>query len=142
MFDTTYQPGKLEAVSYINGVEKKRFEIRTAGSGLKLVAQADKDILKADGQDLSYIMIALTDEDGTLNSAVDLKIAVAVEGAGTLQGFGSADPKSIENFYDTKRTTFHGKILAVVRAGMETGELCIIASCECCENIRLKIKVE
>ncbi|MDF2674461.1 MAG: glycoside hydrolase, partial [Clostridiales bacterium] len=142
VFDTIYKPGRLEAVSYTNGIEKERFEIRTAGSGLKLKALIDKNVLKSGGLDLSYIMFALTDEDGRLNAAVDRKVRVAVEGAGTLQGFGSADPKSTENCYDTERTTFNGQVLAVVRAGMEKGEIHITASCEGCENVSIKLQVE
>ena len=142
VFDTTYHPGRLEAVAYSSGIEKERFEIQTAGNELKLAAQLDKVILKADGQDLSYLMLSLTDEDGRLNTSLDRKVAIIVDGVGTLQGFGNADPQSTENFYATERTTFHGKVLAVVRAGTEKGDICVTASCEGCENIILTIKVE
>lgn len=141
VFDTIYKPGRLEAVSYTNGIAKERFEIRTAGNGLKLKPHTDKCILKSDGLDLSYIMFALTDDDGRLNTAVERKVKIAVEGAGTLQGFGNADPKSTENFYDIERTTFNGQVLAVIRSGMEEGEINVTASCEGCENVSIKIQV-
>ena len=142
VFDIAYQPGKLEAVAYLNGKVNGRYEIQTADSGLMLSVNTDQSILKADGQDLSYVMISLTDKVGRLNAAADRKVKVVVDGAGTLQGFGSADPMSTENFYDSERTTFHGKVLAVVRAGMEKGEVGVTVSCEDCEDISLKLKVE
>lgn len=140
VFDIIYQPGKLEAVAYSNGIEAKRYDIRTAKRKLKILAQSDKKTLVANGQDIAYIMLSLIDEDGITNMAIDHEIKVVVEGSGLLQGLGSANPMSTENFYDMTRTTFNGKLLAAVRAGIDIGEISFSATCEGCEAVNIRIK--
>ncbi|RCW43498.1 glycoside hydrolase family 2 TIM barrel-domain containing protein [Paenibacillus prosopidis] len=141
IFETVYTPGELAAVSYTNGEETGRMVLQTAGKGLELKLENDRAELQATGADLAYIMISLTDENGILQTAADRKVSISVEGAGTLQGFGSADPKSQENFYDTERTTFDGKVLAVVRSHSEAGTITVTASAEGCAPKRITIQV-
>lgn len=132
IFDTVYSPGELTAVAYVNGVETGRILLKTAGQGVELKLESDREQLQASGSDLAYIMISLTDENGILQNEADRKVSITVEGAGTLQGFGSADPKSLENFYDHERTTFDGKVLAVIRSKAEAGTITVTASAEGC----------
>ncbi|MEK5057662.1 hypothetical protein [Paenibacillus sp. FSL H7-0326] len=89
--------------------------------------EADRTELVASDIDLSFVMISLEDEQGNLYNNADRKVAVQVEGPGILQGFGSADPKSAENFLDTEHTTFDGKALAVVRP-MDAGLITMTVS--------------
>jgi beta-galactosidase len=57
----------------------------------------------------------LVDENGILKPLADRTVSVKVEGAGTLQDFGSANPQTEENYFHTEYTTYDGKALAVVR---------------------------
>jgi beta-galactosidase len=86
-------------------------------------------------------MISLTDEAGILQTSADRIVSVTVEGAGILQGFGSSDPKSTENFFDTERTTFDGKVLAVVRSKAEAGTITVTASAEGCRSKTITLQV-
>ncbi len=133
LFETTYQPGKLEAVSYTGDVETGRMQLQTAGERLYLEVETDCTQFKADGADLSYMMISVTDDKGILNMSKLLPVSVAVEGPGVLQGFGSADPYSTDNFFDTTRTTFDGKVLAVVRSLRTSGEIRVTITAPGCE---------
>lgn len=139
-FDITYQPGTLEAVGYTEGKETGRYQLRTAGEGRNLRVSGERTSVKANGADLAYINIELIDQDGILNTAADTKVSVQVEGCGTLQGFGSADPASTENFFDTERTTFNGKALAVVRAGKEPGTIRVTVSADGYESRTVEIE--
>ena len=58
------------------------------------------------------------------------KVKVTVKGAGNLQGSGSADPTTDENYYDNVTTTFDGRMLAVVRSGEDAGKVEITAESE------------
>ncbi len=133
VFDITYQPGELEAVNYTDGVETGRMQLQTAGDSLKLEVEADRTQLKADGADLSYLMLSLTDDKGIVNMSGTLPVTVIVEGPAVLQGFGSADPYGTENFFDTTRTTFDGKVLAVVRSMKKAGDIRVIFTAPECE---------
>lgn len=142
VFDTVYIPGELIAVAYVNGQETGRMLLQTAGKGLELKLESDRNELQASGTDLAYIMISLTDENGIIQTAADRKVSITVEGAGTLQGFGSADPKSMENFYDSERTTFDGKVLAVIRSASDAGTITVTVAAEGCEPQRIVIPVK
>ncbi|WP_018751950.1 DUF4982 domain-containing protein [Paenibacillus sanguinis] len=141
IFDMEYQPGTLEAVQYHGGKETGRFSIHTAKCEVQLSVAADRQTLRAGGQDAAYLMISLTDRSGVVNTAVDRKVTVEVLGEATLQGFGSADPKSEENFYDSERTTYHGRALAVIRSGLAKGSVRVTVSVEGCESQTMDINV-
>lgn len=115
-FETTYEPGTLRAAAYQNGRFVSEFQIRTAGSAAKLLVCADRHELCGNGQDLAYVTISLVDETGLLNDDVCKHVNVRVEGNGVLQGLGTGDPMSTENFFAASHQTFEGRLLAVVRA--------------------------
>jgi beta-galactosidase len=140
IFNTVYLPGDLIAIAYVQGEETGRMVLQTAGEGLRLKLENDREVLQATGSDLAYIMISLTDEHGNLHTAADRNVSITVEGAGTLQGFGSADPMSLENFSDRERTTFDGKVLAVVRSTNDSGPITVTASAAGCASQSIMIQ--
>ena len=123
IFDINYENGKLEAVAYENGKEIGRSQLLTVSEVANIKVDIEKTELRANGRDLAYINISLVDKDGNINMNEVKKVKIEVEGQGTLQGFGSADPKSLENFYDKERTTYDGKLLAVIRSNHEVGKI-------------------
>ena len=118
LFDTIYEPGKIEAVAYKDGIEIGRDEILTAGDEIVLSAETDSrcGFLPADGSDIAYINVSVNDANGVLNPGTDARISVSVEGPGVLAGFGSASPCNEENFYDTEAAAYEGRIRAAIRA--------------------------
>ena len=105
-YELVYEPGELIAVSYEAGIETGRYSLNTASEKIQLCAEADKKVLCADGEDLSFIIVKLVDENGTENLFVPTKVAVSVEGAGRLEAFGSADPQSLSSYGDTEWDTY------------------------------------
>jgi len=114
-FETVYRPGRLEAVAYRSGAEVGRTALVSATGPTRLVATADRAVLRADDTDLAYIAVELRDEAGVLVTGADREVSVVVEGAGTLAGYGTGAPKTTERFDATVRTTFDGRALAIVR---------------------------
>lgn len=137
---TTYQPGELVAVAKCNGFETGCTSLTTAKQGLQLCINADRNEIRADDTDLSYIMISLTDEDGVVNHSVDRTISVSVEGTGFLLGLGSANPKSEQNFRQNSGTTFNGYALAVIRPTC-VGNIFVTIEADGCDTKTLSIKV-
>jgi beta-galactosidase len=143
IYKLTYQPGELIAVSYgKDGVEIGRMALSTATRQVQLHVQSEVSRLKADGADLAYINILLGDENCIVNPLADRLVTVRVQGAGSLLGFGSANPFTEESFTDDVHTTFQGRALAVVRAGHQPGIVRLTVSAEGCEPIMLTIPVE
>lgn len=127
-FETVYQPGELKAVCYRGGTAAEFDTLRTAGETVHLHVEADRQELQADGADLGYVMISLRDEDGVVNPQLQREVTVTVEGAGVLQGMGSADVETGNHYFNNTWETFGGYVLAVVRAGNEPGEITVTAS--------------
>ena len=140
IFETIYEPGILEAVAYTGGQETGKTKLVTAGEIADIKVDVEKIELRSNGRDLAYLNISLVDKDGNINMNEAKKVSIEVDGQGTLQGFGSADPKSLENFYDKERTTYDGKLLAVIRAGEIIGKVKVILKAENIEKI-IEIKV-
>lgn len=104
--------------------------LKTANEPSQMVVDIEKRELIAGGQELAFLMISIVDENGVLNTSCDKKIKISMKGPGIIQGFGSADPLSLENFHDKERTTFDGKILAALRSGNEAGRIDITIKAE------------
>ncbi len=140
-YEMTYEPGELVAVSYTSGVESGRDVLKTAGVETVLTVDVENETLRANGEDLAFITVRLTDEAGEDKLFEKKVVTVSTEGAGTLQGFGNADPRGIGSYDDTTWETFDGYVMAVVRAGTEAGNINVSISAEGCETKNVTIKV-
>lgn len=138
-FDTTYQPGQLEVVVYTDGVEQGRDYIQTASEKVHLTAWLSKSSVPADGSDISYVDVSVVDDNGIRNTSKVLPVAVTISGPGILQGYGSADPDSTENYYDTSANTYEGRIRAAVRGTGESGEITVTFSAPGCSDCVVSI---
>ncbi|RSM44247.1 glycoside hydrolase family 2 [Amycolatopsis balhimycina DSM 5908] len=110
-FEVPYAPGVLQAIASTG----EGAELRTATGEPRLVAIADRQVVRADVDDLAFIDIALVDAGGVGFTSVERRVRVTVEGPGLLQGLGSGDPASTEPFTDDNHPTFNGCALAVIR---------------------------
>ena len=139
-FDAVYRPGEVLTVAYINGEEIGRFSLKTAGAPMLKVSK-ECDTLWAGSNDLCYLNIELVDENGNLNTAANRAVTVTIDGPATLQASGSADPKTEENYRENTHETFYGRMLAVVRAGAETGTSRLTVSAEGMADVSVDIAV-
>ena len=125
-----FTPGHIEAKG-INGNDiVAYYDIRTAGEPVALVAKADRTVLKADGQDLSYIQLQLTDKDGIPVQHKNLRIKGSIEGEGKLVGLINNDLRRTTPFTSVEDVTHFGRAFAVVQSSRKAGK------------IRLKLEVE
>lgn len=139
-YEMTYEPGELVAVSYENGVESGRHTLQTAATDVQLCTVCEEKELKANGSDLAFITVKLTDNRGVENMFAQKEVTVTVEGNGVLQGFGSADPRAIGGYDDTTWKTFDGEVMAVIRSTDEAGDIRVTFSADGCESKIVDIK--
>lgn len=111
-----YQPGTLLAKGY-NTKGKKIAEdvLKTAEVSTKLSAVADRKIIKADGNDLSFITIKVCDKNGTMVPNADNLIKVNIKG-GKLIGLCNGSPTSHLDPTSTQMHGFNGMLLAIVQS--------------------------
>jgi len=114
-FETEYQPGELVAVAFRDGQEISSSSLRSRGEDLRLALIADRTELSADGSDLAYLDISITDGAGTLATDAVAQVSIQIEGPAILAGFASAKPNPDESVDATTRTTHDGRALAIIR---------------------------
>lgn len=137
-----YQKGTLKAVSYDeSGREIGDAELVSAEKETKLTLHRDRDVLRANGQDLCFIEVSVTDEKGTVKANSDREVLVKVEGEGTLQGFGSAVPNTNDSFLDGHYRTYQGRALIAVRSGYKEGEITVKVETEGIKGEEIKLRV-
>ena len=126
-FEIRYQPGELKAVGYTGGKRTESFSVYTASEHVGLTVNCSKERLKC-GKDLCFIEMQFADKNGVKVFNSDTPIKISVSENAQLIGFGSADPKTEEEFFYSVRTPFNGRALAVVR-GTKKGAATITITC-------------
>lgn len=116
-----YAPGELKAVAYKDGRVVAETVLETVGKPVRVVLEADRPVIAADGMDLCYVTATVVDEKGRRVYDADCELTAAVSGAGTLAGFGSNDPCTEENYGTGRRRTWNGRATVIIRAGKEAG---------------------
>lgn len=111
-----YEPGEISVVAYKDGKEWARDAVKTAQPPAALEAKADRNTIAADGQDLSFITVRVTDANGVTAPRAEQRIRFTVEGAGELVATDNGDPTNLESFKSPERAAFNGLALAIVRA--------------------------
>jgi beta-galactosidase len=90
--------------------------MRTAGAPARLEAAADRAAIRADGRDLAFITVRVTDDHGTTVPRATNRIHFKIDGPGEIVATDNGDPTSFEPFQSPQRNAFHGLALAIVRA--------------------------
>ena len=119
-FTLPYQPGTLRAKA-----GEQTFSLQTADEAKTILLTADRTTLKADGQDLAFTTVELTDADGTVNLTANNELTASVSGAATLIGFGNADIKDCDRYTDSTHKAWKGRALLVVRSTGKKGKATI-----------------
>lgn len=99
------------------------------------------ETLKAGGDDLLFIPVALKDASGRDNPQAKAVVHVQVEGNATLQAFGSADPSCEGSYDDASWATYDGQVMAVLRSGKMAGNATVTFTAEGYEPVKLSIPV-
>ncbi|TCO05425.1 beta-galactosidase GalB [Natronoflexus pectinivorans] len=113
--DVIYEPGELKVVAYKNGEEWAQSVVKTTGAAESLNAEADRDRIKADGKDLSFVTISVTDEDGLVIPDAKHPLRFSIEGPGEIVATDSGDPRDFVAFPSNERNAFNGLSLVIVR---------------------------
>lgn len=122
-FEVTYEAGTLTAISYQDGQEVSRDEVKTVGEPIGLKITMEKNQIAADGESLAYGIVEIVDTEGNwVPTAEDTLAKVSVEGAASLAGFGTGRGQTEENYTKGEFTSFEGRWQVILRAGTEAGE--------------------
>jgi beta-galactosidase len=142
MWKVPFEPGTLKAISRTGGNEILVQEIKTAGTPAKLIITPDRSEIMADGNDLSFVTIEVTDENGIIVPNAENLVNFELEGTGAIVGVDNGNPVSHESFKANFRKAFHGKCLAVLQSGEKPEILKFTASSEGLKSASIEIAVK
>ncbi|UBD71360.1 DUF4982 domain-containing protein [Bacteroides cellulosilyticus] len=125
-----YEPGVVKVVSRKDGKTVLEKEIHTAGEPAQIRLTADRNEIKSDGRDLSFVTVEVLDKDGNLCPNADNQIMFDVQGAGFIAGVDNGSPVSMEKFKADHRRAFYGKCLVVVQSDGKSGGIKLTATSE------------
>ncbi|MUH35933.1 DUF4982 domain-containing protein [Zobellia amurskyensis] len=141
-WNVPYQPGSLRVIGYKDGKAVAEKIINTAKKASKIRLTADRTEITADGKDLSFIEVDITDADGNLIPNADNQVQFTIEGAGILAAVGNGNPASLESFQDTKIKAFNGKCLFVVKSTEAAGNITVSATSNGLESSKIIVKTK
>jgi beta-galactosidase len=129
--EVPYEPGQIKVAAYDkNGDPAMERVIHTAGEPMHLHLETDKEKIRADGRDMVFVTVSVTDRNGYFCPKASNKIRIAVEGAAELVTIGSGDPTSLERYGTDHRKAFNGKCVAYIRSNGNRGTVRIHATSE------------
>lgn len=119
-----YYEGTLKAVAYDENMNIIATDLqRSFGDAATIMLKPDKTSMKADGQDLIFVEISMNDEGGTPVANANNRVEVEVTGAGRLVGLDNGDSTDYDQYKGTSRRLFSGKLLAIIAAKTEPGDI-------------------
>jgi len=123
-----FSPGTLKAVAHKSGWKNLIREIRTAGEPAQIAVSVDRQKIRADGCDLSFVSVKVLDGAGNLVPHADNLVSFRIEGPGLIAGVDNGSQISHEPFKSNQRKVFNGLGLAVIQASEQAGQIKLTAT--------------
>ncbi|OAB46851.1 Ig-like domain-containing protein [Paenibacillus antarcticus] len=124
-----FKAGTLEAIAKDEaGKVIARDKVVTAGEPASVKLTADRQVITADGKDVSFITVDVVDREGNIVPTANNLVNFTLSGNGQLVGVDNGDGASVERYKDNKRKVFSGKALAIIQSDKQTGEMVLSAS--------------
>ena len=139
--DVVYQPGELRVVAYdADGKIAAEKTVRTAGKAAEVKLIPDRNVLKADGEDLCYVNVSLVDKKGNPVPADNRLVKVKVSGAGAFKAIANGDPTCLESFQQPQMHLFSGQLTVLVQSGSTAGEIVVEVSAKGVKTARITLE--
>lgn len=133
-------PGTVKVVARKGSNIIAEKEIHTAGTPHKIRLTPDRNIITADGKDLSFVTVEVLDKDNNLCPLSENLINFEIKGNAFIAGVDNGCQTSMERFKDNKRKAFNGKCLVVLQNNGEKGTATLTANSNGLESSTIEIK--
>jgi len=114
--EVKYQAGELKVIAYKNGQFWAEETVKTTEKASKIQASADRSIIKADGEDLAFVTVKITDKNGLTVPDANHKVYFSIEGMGEIVATDNGNPADLVSFSSHERQAFNGLALVIIRA--------------------------
>ncbi len=141
-FNVPYAPGTLKAVGLSGKQPVVEAELRTAGDAAAIRLTPDRSTIQADGQDLSFLTVEVTDHDGVLQQNAANNIHFSLAGPGTIAGVANADMAGEEPYQGDQRRVVDGRALLVIRSTRQAGNIRVKATAQGLREAEMAIEAQ
>ncbi len=141
--EVTYQPGELRVVAYdADGKVAEEKIVRTAGKAAAVKLTPDREVLAADGEDLCYLNVSITDKDGNPVPTDSRLVTVKVSGEGSFKAIANGDPTCLESFQKPQMHLFSGQLTVLVQSSETPGEIVVEVSGKGVKKATVKLQTK
>lgn len=141
-FDVPYVSGELKAVGLVDGKEVVTKVLKSAGAPKKLILTPDRNSIRADRNDLSYVTVEVADENGNIIPNAGIPVNFTISGAGELAAAGNGSPDQMTSFHQPSCKTFRGKAMIILRPFTKPGIIKLTANSNGLDSASIDISVE
>lgn len=134
-FNIPYAAGTLEVKAFESETATTpiantvgRNVVRTTNGAKKLATSADRDTIKNDGRDLSYVTIDVVDAKGEIVNGATNEVTVSVEGDGVFMGLDNGVQSDHTSYLSNTRKAGAGRLVAIIQSTKEEGSFTVTAS--------------
>jgi beta-galactosidase len=123
-----WQPGTLRVVTRRNGHVVLEQQVHTAGMATQIRLETDRSVVDADGSDLAFVTIRITDGKGVTVPDAGNDLHVTVEGPGELAAMDNGYQADLESFHGSHHKAYNGLCLAIIRTKKQAGRIVVRVS--------------
>lgn len=139
--DVKYIPGELKAVAYKNGKKWAYDIVKTTDEPARLEASTDRSEIRADGIDMAFITVRVSDKNGYTVPRANNPIRFGIDGPGEIVATDNGDPTNLVPFPSHERDAFSGLALVIVRfRGGASGSIIVTAKSPGLKGTQVVIK--
>jgi beta-galactosidase len=128
--DVVYAPGELKVVVSKGGQPWASAVRRTTGPVSSLALEPDRKSISADGRDLSFVTVRLTDAQGDTVPRTGNRVTFQVTGPAEIAAVDNGDPTNLDPLQASTCRAFNGQCLVILRSTREAGPVTLTATSE------------
>lgn len=141
--DVKYAPGTLKVVAYNeNGRPVAEEKVVTAGKPYKIVLEADRKTIDADGKDLAFVTVSVVDKNGNPCPTASQSLNFKVKGQGVFKAACNGDATSLEQFELPTMKLFSGKLVVLVQSLKQAGNIVLSVSGGSLKSEKINVQSE
>ncbi len=114
--EVVYEAGELKVIAYKDGKFWAEERIKTTGEAAKISATVDRSTIKANGEDLAFVTVKITDSNGLVVPDANNTVSFNLTGEGEIVATDNGDPANLTSFASPIRATYHGLALVIIQA--------------------------
>ncbi len=126
-FSVPYVPGTLKAVGLRGDRVVAESVLTTIGKTAALHLSADRSVLNADGEDLSFVTVEAVDDQGRPDLHADQEVQFSISGPGVIAAVGNGDGQDPESYHGDRRKLYQGRAQVIIRTSRQPGTINVTA---------------